>query len=110
MKGLYSLRPILKVLAHNSVFCVAFLSFYRTSNIFDSCLVSQFPFYAGGTHNLDLNLGISPPSFGNGQKETEGRIQFHPGPYDVHSRKLSGVMDFRFLVCFKKKTNPVPDA
>lgn len=57
-----------------------------------SWFVSQFFFYAGGNHNLDLNLGISPPSFGNGQKENEGRIQFRPGPYDVHGRKFVGVI------------------
>ncbi|PON62366.1 AP2/ERF transcription factor [Parasponia andersonii] len=45
----------------------------------------------GENHNLDLNLGISTPSFGNGQKESEGRIQFHPGPYEMHSRKLLGM-------------------
>ncbi|XP_050139595.1 ethylene-responsive transcription factor RAP2-7-like isoform X1 [Malus sylvestris] len=38
-------------------------------------------------HNLDLNLGISPPSFGKGQKEGEGRLQFHSGPFDVHNGK-----------------------
>ncbi|XP_050368291.1 ethylene-responsive transcription factor RAP2-7 isoform X2 [Argentina anserina] len=34
-----------------------------------------------GNHNLDLNLGISPPSFGNGQKQVEGQLQFHSGAY-----------------------------
>ena len=53
---------------------------------------------AGDNHNLDLNLGMSSPSFGNGQKESKGGIQFHPGPYDLHSRKLLGVI------------NPVPYA
>ncbi|ONI00480.1 hypothetical protein PRUPE_6G091100 [Prunus persica] len=40
-----------------------------------------------GDHNLDLNLGISPPSFGNCQKEVEGHLQFHSGPYDGHNGK-----------------------
>ncbi|CAN6556854.1 unnamed protein product [Malus baccata var. baccata] len=40
-----------------------------------------------GNHNLDLNLGISPPSFGTGQKEGEGHLQFHSNPFDVHNGK-----------------------
>ncbi|XP_068339310.1 ethylene-responsive transcription factor RAP2-7-like isoform X2 [Pyrus communis] len=40
-----------------------------------------------GNHNLDLNLGISPPSFGTGQGEGEGRLQFHSNPFDVHNGK-----------------------
>lgn len=46
-----------------------------------------FPPDADGDHNLDLNLGISPPSFGNCQKEVEGHLQFHSGPYDGHNGK-----------------------
>ncbi|XP_068339312.1 ethylene-responsive transcription factor RAP2-7-like isoform X4 [Pyrus communis] len=42
---------------------------------------------ADGNHNLDLNLGISPPSFGTGQGEGEGRLQFHSNPFDVHNGK-----------------------
>ncbi|KAK6271878.1 hypothetical protein POUND7_008961 [Theobroma cacao] len=42
--------------------------------------------YAGNDHNLDLNLGISPP-VGNGPKENEGHLHFHTGPYDVHGAK-----------------------
>ncbi|KAL5581164.1 hypothetical protein UlMin_013606 [Ulmus minor] len=43
----------------------------------------------GDNHNLDLNLGISTTtSFGNGLKESEERLQFHPGPYDMHSGKF----------------------
>ena len=41
---------------------------------------------SGNTHNLDLNLGISPP-VGKGPKENEGRLYFHPGPYDMHGGK-----------------------
>ncbi|KAF5447079.1 hypothetical protein F2P56_032658 [Juglans regia] len=44
---------------------------------------------AGGNHNLDLNLGISPPSPGNGSKENEGCLQFHSGTYDAHSQRTS---------------------
>lgn len=40
---------------------------------------------AGANHNLDLNLGISPPSLGNGSKEEEGCLQLHSGAYDGHS-------------------------
>ncbi|XWS53228.1 hypothetical protein CRYUN_Cryun11dG0139800 [Craigia yunnanensis] len=40
----------------------------------------------GNTHNLDLNLGISPP-VGNGPKENEGHLHFHSGPYDMHGGK-----------------------
>ncbi|XP_024157287.1 ethylene-responsive transcription factor RAP2-7 isoform X1 [Rosa chinensis] len=40
-----------------------------------------------GNHNLDLNLGISPPSFGNGQKQGEGHLQFHSGPYEEQNGK-----------------------
>lgn len=45
----------------------------------------------GGNHNLDLNLGISPPSPGNGSKENEGCLQFHSGTYDAHSQRTSKV-------------------
>lgn len=34
----------------------------------------------GIDHNLDLNLGISPP-FGNVTKQNEGHLQFHSGLY-----------------------------
>ncbi|KAM5583908.1 ethylene-responsive transcription factor RAP2-7 [Rosa sericea] len=40
-----------------------------------------------GNHNLDLNLGISPPSFGNGQKQGEGHLQFHSVPYEGQNGK-----------------------
>ncbi|XVF68634.1 hypothetical protein PTKIN_Ptkin11bG0017100 [Pterospermum kingtungense] len=40
----------------------------------------------GNTHNLDLNLGISPP-VGNGPKENEGHLHLHSGPYDMHGGK-----------------------
>ena len=44
---------------------------------------------AGGNHNLDLNLGISPPSFGNSSKDqNEGCLQFHSGTFDVHSGRV----------------------
>ncbi|XP_040994137.1 ethylene-responsive transcription factor RAP2-7-like isoform X1 [Juglans microcarpa x Juglans regia] len=43
----------------------------------------------GGDHNLDLNLGMSPPSLGNGSKEIEGCLQFHSGTYDMHSERSS---------------------
>ncbi|KAF8402777.1 hypothetical protein HHK36_010867 [Tetracentron sinense] len=38
----------------------------------------------GGEHNLDLNLGISPPSLENGTKGDDlGGFHFHCGPYDM---------------------------
>ncbi|XP_021278255.1 ethylene-responsive transcription factor RAP2-7 isoform X4 [Herrania umbratica] len=40
----------------------------------------------GNDHNLDLNLGISPP-VGKGLKENEGHLHFHTGPYDMHGAK-----------------------
>lgn len=44
---------------------------------------------AGGNHNLDLNLGISPPSLGNSSKDqNEGYLQFHSGTYDVHNGRV----------------------
>uniref|UniRef100_A0A2N9IT54 AP2/ERF domain-containing protein n=1 Tax=Fagus sylvatica TaxID=28930 RepID=A0A2N9IT54_FAGSY len=43
----------------------------------------------GGNHNLDLNLGISPPALGNGSKENEGCLQFQSGPYNMHSGRSS---------------------
>ncbi|OMO67560.1 hypothetical protein CCACVL1_20452 [Corchorus capsularis] len=52
---------------------------YEGDMIFD-------PSNEGNTHNLDLNLGISPP-VGNGPKESEGCLHFHSGPYDIHSGK-----------------------
>uniref|UniRef100_A0A2P2MS35 Ethylene-responsive transcription factor RAP2-7 isoform X2 n=1 Tax=Rhizophora mucronata TaxID=61149 RepID=A0A2P2MS35_RHIMU len=36
----------------------------------------------GSNHNLDLNLGISPP-FVNGSKENDKLLQFHSSPYGV---------------------------
>ncbi|GLU11736.1 hypothetical protein SLE2022_284600 [Rubroshorea leprosula] len=36
----------------------------------------------GNNHDLDLNLGISPP-VRSGPKENEGHLQFHSRPYDV---------------------------
>uniref|UniRef100_A0A5B7A896 Putative ethylene-responsive transcription factor RAP2-7 isoform X1 n=1 Tax=Davidia involucrata TaxID=16924 RepID=A0A5B7A896_DAVIN len=43
----------------------------------------------GSGQNLDLNLGISTPPFGDSPKENEslGRFQFHP--YDVHDARRS---------------------
>lgn len=44
---------------------------------------------AGGNHNLDLNLGMSPPSLGNSSKDqNEGCLQFHSGTYDVHGGRV----------------------
>ncbi|PSR95160.1 Ethylene-responsive transcription factor RAP2-7 like [Actinidia chinensis var. chinensis] len=45
----------------------------------------------GSVHNLDLNLGISIPSSGDGTKDNEssGRFQFHP--YDVHDVRRSNM-------------------
>ncbi|KAG2673675.1 hypothetical protein I3843_13G090400 [Carya illinoinensis] len=43
----------------------------------------------GGNHNLDLNLGISPPSPGNGSKENEGRLKYHCGNYNTHTQMTS---------------------
>ncbi|XP_022752807.1 ethylene-responsive transcription factor RAP2-7-like isoform X2 [Durio zibethinus] len=40
----------------------------------------------GDTHNLDLNLGISPP-VGNDPNEKEGHLDFLSGPYDMHGMK-----------------------
>ncbi|XVE59143.1 hypothetical protein DITRI_Ditri05aG0022000 [Diplodiscus trichospermus] len=37
----------------------------------------------GNAHNLDLNLGISPPV----AKANEGHLLFHSGPYDMHGEK-----------------------
>ncbi|XP_048324521.2 ethylene-responsive transcription factor RAP2-7 isoform X1 [Ziziphus jujuba] len=45
----------------------------------------------GDTHNLDLNLGMSTPSFGNAQMESERHLQFHAGPYDLQSGKFSKI-------------------
>ena len=59
--------------------------------------------YAGNSHNLDLNLGISP-TVGNGPKENEGRLHFHSGPYNMHGGKSLRVtfeLNYsNFLVCF----------
>lgn len=51
--------------------------------------------YAGGDHNLDLNLGISPPA-SNSPKEIDslGHLQFHSGSHDHHNGRRSMV---RFL-------------
>ncbi|KAM3739578.1 hypothetical protein ACB098_08G033500 [Castanea mollissima] len=43
----------------------------------------------GGNHNLDLNLGISPPSLGNGSKENEGCLQFHSDSYNMQNGRGS---------------------
>ncbi|XVE79701.1 hypothetical protein DITRI_Ditri14bG0078900 [Diplodiscus trichospermus] len=40
----------------------------------------------GNTHNLDLNLGISPP-VGNSLKENKGLLHFNSGSYDMHGGK-----------------------
>ena len=45
---------------------------------------------AGGNHNLDLNLGISPP-LGIGSKENEGGLQFHSDSYNVQNARGSRV-------------------
>ncbi|KAA8543983.1 hypothetical protein F0562_021840 [Nyssa sinensis] len=47
----------------------------------------------GGGHNLDLNLGISTPPFGESPKEKEslGCFQFHP--YDVHDARKSKMVN-----------------
>ncbi|XWS74231.1 hypothetical protein CRYUN_Cryun02cG0198000 [Craigia yunnanensis] len=55
------------------------LSTYEGEMIFDTS-------NEGNSHNLDLNLGISPP-VGNGPKENEGRLHFHSGSYDMHGGK-----------------------
>ncbi|XP_059660658.1 ethylene-responsive transcription factor RAP2-7-like isoform X2 [Cornus florida] len=45
------------------------------------------------SHNLNLNLGISTPSFGNHPKEdkSSGLVQFHP--YDVHDAMRSKMVN-----------------
>ena len=55
---------------------------------------------AGSVHNLDLNLGISIPSSGDGTKDNEssGRFQFHP--YDVHDVRRSNVIVQTILSIF----------
>lgn len=50
-----------------------------------------------GNHNLDLNLGISPPSFVNGQKQGEGCLQFHSGPYDGQNGNNMRVTYFFYI-------------
>ncbi|KAA3489580.1 ethylene-responsive transcription factor RAP2-7-like isoform X4 [Gossypium australe] len=40
----------------------------------------------GNTHNLDLNLGISPP-VGNGSVENEEHPHFHSGTFDINGGK-----------------------
>lgn len=44
----------------------------------------------GSDHNLDLNLGISPP-LSNGPKEIDGlgHLQFHSGSHDAHNGRRS---------------------
>nr|XP_011461367.1 PREDICTED: ethylene-responsive transcription factor RAP2-7-like isoform X2 [Fragaria vesca subsp. vesca] len=42
-----------------------------------------------GNHNLDLNLGISPPSFGSRQKQGEGQLQFDSGPCEGQNGKTT---------------------
>ncbi|XP_022755683.1 ethylene-responsive transcription factor RAP2-7-like isoform X2 [Durio zibethinus] len=54
-------------------------STYKAEMIFDTS-------NEGNSHNLDLNLGISPP-VGNGPKENEGCLHFHSGLYDMHGGK-----------------------
>ncbi|XP_071722608.1 ethylene-responsive transcription factor RAP2-7-like [Rutidosis leptorrhynchoides] len=39
----------------------------------------------GIAHDLDLNLGISASSFGKSPKESEGRLELHSAPYNIHS-------------------------
>ena len=54
---------------------------------------------AGSDHNLDLNLGISPP-FSNSPKETDslGHLQFHSGSHDAHNgRRLMVSFLFKYL-------------
>lgn len=50
-------------------------------------------FETGGNYNLDLNLGISAPSYGDKQKELDALRHFalHSGPYDVHEGRRSRV-------------------
>ncbi|KAI4334454.1 hypothetical protein L6164_019146 [Bauhinia variegata] len=44
----------------------------------------------GGSHNLDLNLGIATtPLYGNGPKENRGHLQFQRGPYNMHVGRIS---------------------
>ncbi|XP_022146224.1 ethylene-responsive transcription factor RAP2-7-like isoform X2 [Momordica charantia] len=40
----------------------------------------------GGRNMLDLNLGISPPSLENCQKDNEGHLRFQSGPYYANDR------------------------
>lgn len=63
---------------------------------------------AGGNHNLDLNLGMSPPSLGNSSKDqNEGCLQFHSGTYDVHGGRVKFKLtlfsiSFRVSVTYEK--------
>ncbi|RYR42821.1 hypothetical protein Ahy_A08g039258 isoform I [Arachis hypogaea] len=41
----------------------------------------------GGSHNLDLNLGMATP--GHDPKENRGNLQFQSVPYDVHPGRSS---------------------
>ncbi|CAK9170195.1 unnamed protein product [Ilex paraguariensis] len=45
----------------------------------------------GSHHNLDLNLGISNPSFEDGPKENDSLGCFHFLPYDVHEAMRSKI-------------------
>lgn len=51
------------------------------------------PSNGGGNYNLDLNLGISAPSYGDKQKELDALRHFalHSGPYDVHEGRRSRI-------------------
>lgn len=65
-----------------------FLTYVKFSYLKFFVLIDVLDFFnADGNHNLDLNLGISPPSFGNGQKQGEGHLQFHSGPYEGQNGK-----------------------
>ncbi|KAK7261405.1 hypothetical protein RIF29_27715 [Crotalaria pallida] len=41
----------------------------------------------GGSHSLDLNLGIATP--GHGPKENKGHLHFQPVPYNMHPGRSS---------------------
>ncbi|XP_062171886.1 ethylene-responsive transcription factor RAP2-7 isoform X3 [Alnus glutinosa] len=42
----------------------------------------------GGNHNLDLNLGISPPLGNSSKDQNEACLQFHSGSCSVHSGRI----------------------
>jgi len=48
-----------------------------------------FVFNTGGSHDLDLNLGIATP--GHGPKENLGHLQFQQVPYSTHPGRISRV-------------------